>query len=329
MYFVSTFRPTELGHVEREILNNFANNESTSVYSIYKKMKETPFRQSIAYKNVHKRVKRLVQLNLIEAMQEAFPRRAKHYKINATGLINYLNNSVTENHRFILFNKDNIVIQALLLEFLEEATLDSFYLLKKFPTRDLAEYLSDCCSVTCTFCRNSWNEIGRYKLEDILPSEDVIQKYMSSLDGKPVDQEILYEIEQYRERLERRWEKEAPGSPNVNRFNYYGSYRYDRNSDEKEPPFPMNFLYLRIDMLRNELEYKAKLIAFHLVSELGSIINSEENLNNRENFEEDMFEYARDYSLQYILKDKKLFELLQITKRDFDVGYKQFLYYQR
>ena len=200
---VSTFKPPALGDVELAILDFFGNAQSFNVYSIYKQLKRDHFSQSISYKNIHKRVKRLLKLKLIESVAGSFPKGAKHYRINAYGLINLRSSSQTENHRFILLNKDNIVIQAL-LEFLDENTLDSFYLLKEFPTRDISEYISDCCTLTCTYCKNIWKKIDDHNLDDILPPEITIQKYMSFLDGKPVDQGVLEEIEQYRERLRKK-----------------------------------------------------------------------------------------------------------------------------
>ncbi len=102
------------------------------------------------------------------------------------------------NNMYIFRNKENTVIRSLLLEFLEEETIDSFLSLTEYPTQDIGEFLHDCCSITADICKEFWTEIERYNITDILPNDDTIQKYMSYLDGKLVDQHILDEIKEYK-----------------------------------------------------------------------------------------------------------------------------------
>lgn len=112
MWTASTFKPVELGPVENEILGIFANNSQYSTYGVYKAFK------AIAYKNIHKRVKRLSQLRLIEPVGGHFERGAKYYKVSPHGLITYLGTVETEISDYLHNNKDNIVIRSLLLDFL-------------------------------------------------------------------------------------------------------------------------------------------------------------------------------------------------------------------
>ena len=199
--------------MEFRILDYFANNESQSVYGIFKELKgeaeEYGRIKSSAYKDVHKRVKRLAQLKLVEQINEHFDRGAKHYRITPYGLITNLDMAMGDDDEFILMNKENIVIQSLLLQFFEEQTIDSFYLLKEFPTRDIGNYLYECGSITRDTCKKFWTKFNRYKITDILPSDDVIQKYMAYLDGKLVDQNVMNEIKEYERRLEKRLEKNS------------------------------------------------------------------------------------------------------------------------
>ena len=50
------------------------------------------------------------------------------------------------NNMYIFCNKENTVIRSLLLEFLEEETIDSFLSLTEYPTQDIGEFLNDCFS---------------------------------------------------------------------------------------------------------------------------------------------------------------------------------------
>jgi len=76
-----------------------------------------------------------------------------------------------------------------------------------------------------------------------------------------------------------------------------------------------------------KLETRIKSLANDLVTHLGEIVNSEK-IETKEQFEHEILEYGRDYSLRYILSDKKFFELVKTVKEKFDIGFKQFSHYQ-
>lgn len=232
------------------------------------------------------------------------------------------------------------------MECLEEETVDSFRSLKEFPTEDIGEYLHDCCSMTVDICKQFWAKIERYKIVDILPNDEIIQKYMSYLDGKPVDQNVLDEIKEYEKRLSAKLGNDNKESDNkqlanaVDRYNKwyfsheairdYKEYKHlrpqIRNYVEERPPFPMLDLFHNIVWdLSERLEDKTRLLAFHIVSILGNIVNSH-RIKNQDELEE-LFESARDYSLPHLLKDKRFIEVVKAVKEEFDIGYKQFLYY--
>ena len=80
-----------------------------------------------AYKDVNKRVKPLAHLKLVDEIKEHFEseRGAKHYRITAYGLIIRLDKAIAYDHRYMIYNKENIVIRSLLLQFLEEETIVS------------------------------------------------------------------------------------------------------------------------------------------------------------------------------------------------------------
>jgi hypothetical protein len=77
-------------------------------------------------KNIHKRVRRLVELQLIEELDTHFERGAKHYKITLYGLISYFDYlGVEQGANTILRNKDSILIKSLVLQFFKEETIHS------------------------------------------------------------------------------------------------------------------------------------------------------------------------------------------------------------
>ena len=288
-------------------------------------------RRGQAYKDIHKRVKRLAQLKLICEIKEHFERGAKHYRITPYGLIVCINNYPYWDFdlRFIFNHKENIVIQSLLLEFLEEKTIDSFRsqmneISGGFPTMEIGEYLCDCCSITADICKKFWTDFERYNITDILPNDDIIQKYMSYLDGKPVDQYILDEIKEYDKRLMAKIDNNAePYTEELSRAVH--RYYICRNYLQERPPFPLLDIYYVVWMLNTRLKEKTKLLAFNIASKLGEMITNSriENQNQLEDF----LEKDTNYSLRHILKDKQFIEIVRAVKEEFDTGYKQFLYY--
>jgi hypothetical protein len=111
-------------------------------------------------------------------------------------------------------------------------------------------------------------------------------------------------------------------------YKIYKSFRPQiRNYMEERPPFPLLDIFHDIVWdLSERLKDKTKLLAFHIVSILGEIVNSKK-IKNQDELEE-LFESARDYSLPHLLKDKRFIEIVRAVKKEFDIGYKQFLYYQ-
>lgn len=67
------------------------------------------------------------------------------------------------------------------------------------------------------------------------------------------------------------------------------------------------------------------MLAFNIVSQLGEMITNSK-IESQDKLE-DFLEKGRDYSLRHILKDKKFIELVRAVKKEFDIGYTQFLYY--
>ena len=331
MLLISTCRSIELGRVELDILNYISHSPSISIYQIFKDLEESSWKKSISYKNIHKRVKRLLELKLIYQIEGNFKRGAKHYRITTQGLVIFLANGGSESHRFIVNNKDNLLIRYLLLEYFSEKTLDSFYLLKYFPGGNMRDYIHDCCSLIVRKCKSIWNFIDKFEIDEILPKDESIQNYLSHLDGKPIDDSILQEIQIYENKLEDKManfpDKKLLRHYQSDNYSYYKKEIEETEEIVKEPPFPFGLLYVEMSFLEAELEDKARLLTFDLIYELGAIINSQEikSFNELEEF----LVGGRDYSLRNMLKDKKFLEMVKSIKQNFDSGYKQFIYYDR
>jgi hypothetical protein len=349
MWFISTFRPVLLGSFESEVLHIFANSGSHSVYKIFKKFNSSEEGEKIkgpSYKDVHKRVKRLEQLKLINKIEGHFERGAKYYEISSYGLLIYLNNELGEVSEFIDSNRRNIIFQELLY-FFENRTISSFCL-KDFPGQNIGEYLHDCASATINLCKRFWIELERVDLIHILPPDEIIQDYMSYLDGKKVEKDVLDEIKKYNERLQEKLYDNEKGYNNeferkeltqkVERYNdhYFSIFTLkefkregfpcNRDYPKERPPFPFLEMYYKlIWYLRAILEEKAKSLVFNIVSSLGDIVGSEK-IVYQEQLEE-LFHLQRDVAFLHIVKDKKFFKVLTELKKDFDLGYNQFLYY--
>lgn len=127
-----------------------------------------------SYKNTNKRIKRLVELKLIERIRTHL-RGAIHYQISPYGLIAYFSNVMPEDLSSITNNMNNVVIKNLLLQFFDKKTLNSFYKFRNFPGSDIRDYLCECCTTTTETCKKFWINFERYKLEDLMPSDGIIQ----------------------------------------------------------------------------------------------------------------------------------------------------------
>ena len=207
-------------------------------------------------------------------------------------------------------NKNDIVIQCLLLQFFEQETIDSFNSLEAFPAREICDYLHDCCAATIDICKEEWSKIKRYQIEDILPSDEVIQKYMSYLDGKKADESIFNEIIRYEKRLLRK----SQNDENLRLISHEFRNKPPASKKGRFPPFPLDNIYDQIVCrLRFELEAKINSLANTLVIRLGEIATSEDIETKAQG----------DYSLAAILTDKKFRELVKPMKKNFEAGYYQ------
>jgi hypothetical protein len=260
---------------------------------------------------------------------EKHSEEAKHYRVTPYGLITSLAKDSKPEIRCILYNnKDNIVIRSL-LDFFEEETINHFHSLEDFPGMNIEQYLQDCCSLTVDICRKFWTRFQKYNITDILPTDDVIQKCVSSLEGIPVEEYVLNGIHEYQQKLAERLVNGDKILINaVNDYNDYDTQEYYSQFvpylPHHPPPFPMVEIYMDIVVnLEHYLEEKAKFFAFSLITEFGQRVPSHSGYEVLSGEEKLMAGLERDMAIDYIMKDKRFNEFVKPIKEVFDAGCKR------
>jgi hypothetical protein len=169
--------------VEKEFLQYFAQNVCLSAYQILSLHNNSRYNHPMVYKNVHTRVIRLYELNLIENVEKESERGAKYYRLSTGGIYNLIRK---QRRLFIKIIKnvlqnyeDNIIFKMLLYPYLEKNTILHIY-----DTRLLSKicgYLYDCCEAT-EIALDSINNIdGRYISEEVFIWKDVPGIYKARL----------------------------------------------------------------------------------------------------------------------------------------------------
>jgi len=152
---VISYNRISLGKTENYFLMLFLYDD-LSAYDIFQELKKVHKNKpkkvvnKMAYKNVHKRVKRLLALGLIEEIKKKFARNAKKYRLTNRGLFqmilsgNFYSVAIQLTDKRFNFG-DNIIIKTILYRFIEVETIRKFFTL--FRLVFLARYLRRCCEV--------------------------------------------------------------------------------------------------------------------------------------------------------------------------------------
>jgi hypothetical protein len=118
----------------------------SSAYQIYCLLKKED--RPLAYKNVHRRIKRLFEANLIEEIktESGFKHGARNYKLATRGLVYFFSEfGGPDKHKFFLTYSENILFRTFLYPYLERNTIKSAtYSL----VRLIENYLEECCQMT-------------------------------------------------------------------------------------------------------------------------------------------------------------------------------------
>lgn len=115
--------------------------------------------ESMAYKNVHKRIKRLRSLGLIEVSQGHFKRNAKMYELTSGGLFERLLDPFPILPDIVNLYGKSPIIETLVYQFFKVETISRF---ESIPLAQLRLYLRKCCQAIL-----STLDIHRYESERI------------------------------------------------------------------------------------------------------------------------------------------------------------------
>lgn len=155
---------------EDEIFLSYIHSGINSAYKIYSHEKSGIAPK--AYKNVHKRVQKLLKNGLIEEIRrkEGFAHGAKNYRLRTRGLLHILTEILEQNEIyfsvFIKSHYDSVIIRTFVDPLFEKRTIiNATYTLTRF----LINYIIDCCEIT----RYCLDRIGPYEGDDILTKSDL------------------------------------------------------------------------------------------------------------------------------------------------------------
>ena len=149
---IRNYEKISLGETENLFINIFSVSNSKTkgktsysysayeIFSILKKMGKP-----MAYKNVHKRVRRLHILGLIEEVEKS-GRNAINYELTTRGLFERLMIPLAVDITFLEHNKKNVILQNILYRYFEEQTIHEF----GDASHHLAFYLKNCCQAILT-----------------------------------------------------------------------------------------------------------------------------------------------------------------------------------
>jgi hypothetical protein len=151
-YIYEVIGPTRMdgyiGPLEEEFLE-FILRGTSSAYQIFSRLKKEKDMSPIAYKNVHRRIKKLLELNMIEEIktQNGFKHGARNFRLNTRGIV-YIFSELGVPHKneiLLSYYSENTLFKTFLYPYLETNTIKSatYSLLKV-----IENYLEECCRIT-------------------------------------------------------------------------------------------------------------------------------------------------------------------------------------
>jgi len=148
---IYNYKKLALGETEKIFLH-IISIEPTSVYRISVGLKNgfigigdvllSTGINSMAYKNVHKRIKRLSMLGLIEEIHGNFKRNAKMYALTSRGLFERLLDESPTPPDIVYLYRNYPIIETLIYQYFELETIENF---ETIALAELKSYLKKCC----------------------------------------------------------------------------------------------------------------------------------------------------------------------------------------
>lgn len=155
--------------LDDEIFLTYIAEGINSAYKIFKHLEHQVYHP--AYKNVHKRVQKLLRYGLIEEeILEPRPLHgAKNYRLKTRGLVYYCSHlsGIGDFIHFInviLSHKDDIIFKTFLFPFLERRTIkNATYTLTKL----ISNYIIECCEITKYYLQLEGEFYGERQVDSV------------------------------------------------------------------------------------------------------------------------------------------------------------------
>jgi len=169
-------RPMEdIGYLEEEFLE-FVLEGTTSPYQIFRRLKKEDGMQPIAYKNVHRRIRKLLDLNMIEEIKTlgGFKHGARNFRLTTRGIVyifSELGAPQSKSKILLSYYSANTLFKTFLYPYLEANTIKSAtYSLFRL----IENYLEECCRIT------------RYALDWMVDYTDRNDPHVTMLGSPPI-----------------------------------------------------------------------------------------------------------------------------------------------
>lgn len=199
---INTYKKLSLGQTEKIFLH-IISIQPTSVYRISVGLKNgfigigggivSTGIKSMAYKNVHKRIKRLCALGLIEEIHGNFKRNAKMYTLTPRGLFERLLDDFPIPPDIVYLYRNYPIVETLIYQYFELETIKNF---EDIALDELKRYLKNCCESILSTLEAHRHETEFIKSSQISNSE-VLLKEHDSLLSPYIDVTIKYEAKKF------------------------------------------------------------------------------------------------------------------------------------
>jgi hypothetical protein len=340
-------RKYDLGPVSLQMLKQFAEHPYLSVYQIFGSLKKLGEQHEMAYKNVHKRIKQLHSLKLIEQIKIKTKtlHNPKYYRLTTGGIFNLIYNgqislsapgmfSLIYNGQLSLefpgiekINKlfqnysKNIIFRTILYPYFEEQSLsqiDSTIIIE-----DILDYLKKCCVITDTFIgfitKNKWDlQLRLFNWDNPEKYNELIVPYLNNQFNLNLAEKI---------HIEKDKDSETISISDKTRSVFIRLESKDiaiLTTDEGER-------YKLGVVLDNKNILSIPLKSFGEVALNGLALHVNYNLLtlvfsiNLKMTEKGLFGKEKTNSFNILSNDRKFVSLLERTKKIFDDGYQKFI----
>jgi hypothetical protein len=150
-YIFEITEPTQIHNIgqSEEVFLEFILEGTTSPYQIFSRLKKEEAMPRLAYKNVHRRIKKLLDLNMIEEIKTegGFKHGARNFRLTTRGIIYTFTElgAPPKSNMLLSYYSENTLFKTFLYPYFEANTIKSAtYSLFRL----IENYLEECCRIT-------------------------------------------------------------------------------------------------------------------------------------------------------------------------------------